>query len=1598
MSIDFRPRRLLRSILAAAGLALLPAAPLAAQSGSCGTCTAFSLPAFMCTTQTTLTTPGDNTCPTPPATPAPGVTLCNAPLNTTYNRIPKLSGPTLVPVFLGNGQYKVRLLVHIETPFNTTAGNGALQVFWSSGSTATSPTIDFCNQGVSDTSDTYLEFGTFTCANVPQTVGTYSMRAQVAQGITGSCCTPRADLNGMTVTVTPQLLGCPVPRKWNCDDCKNRKGDGHGGGSPAGKGGVAAPANSGPGAMLRYAAGGAGGPTFPGSTAWNAILGRYWSHDYAERIVIDPITNNDTHVWMIAPDATFREFTNLSGGIYQTASPSDEYRKLYRTASGWELHELDGTVHFFDGSGLWARTVDRAGNAKVGTYTGGKLGAVTFPDGRGESFTYYSGGKLATITEAGVGGAASRVWQYTWSASNTGNDLTRIDRPDGTAWEFFYTDATHPGWMTRMDLVGADGSRRVDTAWEYDANGNTVRLWRGDPSFTGSNAVEKWSFSFDTPTLPATTAVTDPLGQVSTYTVGRDTVSDKPRFTAIVGDCPSYGLTPNEHLFYDDPAHPLRPTRRVDGRGTTTSYAYNSNGLATSRTEAVGTPLARTTTWEYGGPFPALVTRMEQPSTSGTGARATAYVYDGAGNPTSQTVSGVEAGSPFSYTTAITYNGAGRPLTTDPPGYGTQDVTSYTYDPSRGSLFPLSRTDPAVGTTAFSYDSYNRATSVTDPNGVATDTAYDNLNRALAVTQRGAMAAGDLVTANVYNTFGDLFRVIQPRGNVIEYSYDAAGRLVAIEGKPDASTSGQRVLYTLDGAGNHTREEKQRWNGSAWVTDAFTNYVFATRCHLDKAVHPDATVTEFAYDAAGKLARIWDAGHPSGNQANPASEVYTYDVLNRLTAVAEPWGGGGGGTVLTQYLYDAQDHQVQATDPNGTVTSFVYSDRDLVTRQTSEVSGVTTYVYNEHGAQVSQTDARGVTVSHTLDARDRVTLDDYPNNALDTTYVYDDPGVAFSKGRLTAVTRNGQTVAYTYDRFGRTLQDGELSYTWDPNGNRQTVTYPGGVTASYTFDFADRPATLSMRDGTGPVQALVGTSSFAAFGPLSGLTLGNGLTESHPYDARYFPAGVSVPGRLDWAYTTDAMGNVTAVTDNLNAAGSRAFTYQDTQYFLTQGNGPWGTRSWSYDKTGNRLSETRNGVTDAYVYASNAASGSSPRLVQINRGAGGASLLAYDPAGELVSRSAGTDKLRLTYGADQRLSQLRGDTAAGSQGTSNLTYDGRSFLAGSTFSPVAGSATPEREATATYDSMGLLYHRSSLQRRGPSSPRNQPQVLSDSYVFYFAGQPVALFEKRLVTPPVGAPTQTASVTYLTTDHLGTPVLATNAAGAAVWQGGLEPFGEDWNGAQQAGVFLRLPGQWVDPSWDNASLDSGLSYNVNRWYAPETGQYTSPDPVFFASISNYAYALDDPTMVTDPLGLAPEIPPGMSNEKCLFCTAFAESRGRGKPCYDAVASVILNRLDNGYRGATSICEVTYTKLQFSSVTGPAKDRPTYEWCIDCFSDKSDPDYRGDYLDFANNFGHGKTRTTTATDFVTNTKHWVDQMKKTKKTPVKVPGCTSLAFYQ
>jgi hypothetical protein len=116
---------------------------------------------------------------------------------------------------------------------------------------------------------------------------------------------------------------------------------------------MVAPDDSGPRAELRYFAGAVGHQGFPGTTAWNTVLGRYWSHRGAQRIVVLPSDPN--RAWLLTSEGTFRSFRDVSpvDGIYEEVSPRNEYRALTTIPGGWELRYLDGTVSEFDSAGKW---------------------------------------------------------------------------------------------------------------------------------------------------------------------------------------------------------------------------------------------------------------------------------------------------------------------------------------------------------------------------------------------------------------------------------------------------------------------------------------------------------------------------------------------------------------------------------------------------------------------------------------------------------------------------------------------------------------------------------------------------------------------------------------------------------------------------------------------------------------------------------------------------------------------------------------------------------------------------------------------------------------------------------------------------------------------------------------------------------------------------------------------------------------------------------------------------------------------------------------------------------------------------------------------
>lgn len=113
-----------------------------------------------------------------------------------------------------------------------------------------------------------------------------------------------------------------------------------------------------------------------------------------------------------------------------------------------------------------------------------------------------------------------------------------------------------------------------------------------------------------------------------------------------------------------------------------------------------------------------------------------------------------------------------------------------------------------------------------------------------------------------------------------------------------------------------------------------------------------------------------------------------------------------------------------------------------------------------------------------------------------------------------------------------------------------------------------------------------------------------------------------------------------------------------------------------------------------------------------------------------------------------------------------------------------------------------------------------------------------------------------SVAYYHPDHLGTPLQATDKAGRIVWAARYEAFGRATlttpAATAEAPVIvsrLRLPGQYEDE-------ESGLYYNFRRYYDPETGRYTTRDPIGLeGGVNGYAYVGGNPLGSVDPNGLS-----------------------------------------------------------------------------------------------------------------------------------------------
>ena len=106
------------------------------------------------------------------------------------------------------------------------------------------------------------------------------------------------------------------------------------------------------------------------------------------------------------------------------------------------------------------------------------------------------------------------------------------------------------------------------------------------------------------------------------------------------------------------------------------------------------------------------------------------------------------------------------------------------------------------------------------------------------------------------------------------------------------------------------------------------------------------------------------------------------------------------------------------------------------------------------------------------------------------------------------------------------------------------------------------------------------------------------------------------------------------------------------------------------------------------------------------------------------------------------------------------------------------------------------------------------------------------------------------IAWLHTNHLGAVEAATDRQGQLIWRARYTAFGHQ-QVLSRTGPFelpLRLPGQYFD-------AESGLHYNLHRYYDPDRGQYLTPDPLGTPDGPDpYRYVRHNPLRYIDPQGL------------------------------------------------------------------------------------------------------------------------------------------------
>lgn len=763
-------------------------------------------------------------------------------------------------------------------------------------------------------------------------------------------------------------------------------------------------------------------------------------------------------------------------------------------------------------------------------------------------------------------------------------------------------------------------------------------------------------------------------------------------------------------------------------------------------------------------------------------------------------------------------------------------ITSHEID---GLDRKLSTTDALGRTTTYAYDPFGNLTCETDWNGRATRLAYD---------KQGLITQTDYPDGTSsswkYDDRGNLLEAKEPDGSVWSFSYDDNGRLISETG-PDGTSS--RLGYDLRGRpaflrnalGQTTGYELDRWGRPLRITDPAGH---STRYHYDhsgdnprgdvsRIIHADKGEERFAYDNEGLL-KIHIAQEGQTTR-------YTHGAFDLLRSITDPKGYTtkleyDGAARLKQitnaagqtwtYSYDPSGQLVKETDWAGRETSYT---RDAIGRVTAKrlPDGIEQHLTWDQLDRIVSVETAKQRITYEYDQADRLTRaatfsKDNPEPESDLIIVYDD------KGRLVKEIQNGIAIEYKYDITGRcisrTSPSGEARYGYDLLGQFTGIT-SNGHGLDFTRDVRGLETRRQYRaEGKAPLDAFTLRQSYDPCGRLKSQLAGR----ERQLTAHEKLAEVSRRCRLDKS------GRLVGLSDNKR--GSRLFHYdprdQVTGVIRQTGLNKQREEKYSYDELLNLTHS--DGQSHRYLHG----------VVR----AIGKSSYHYDVRGRVIEKKVDRNGFRPK--------------------TWRYVWDD--------FDRLVETRTPDGSAWRyTYDAFGRRIRKECvkageagrLQRfsylwQGATLAEEHKTINGATEVERWHFEPGTFnpLAKEKITPGVGAEKAGEPRFYpIVTDHLGTPKEIFDTDGECLWQAEHELWGKTTVKQQKTrpcshlpliDCSLRFQNQWEDE-------ETGLFYNLNRYYDPGSGQYLSPDPIGLeGGLRTHGY-VHDPVQWVDPWGVA-----------------------------------------------------------------------------------------------------------------------------------------------